>query len=73
VSYLRKILDCKEVEDDVKEFRLKESKVKHMFTDRIDKDIVRTKYLKEKENVKLHGDVRKVLEFYCHTKRVAYC
>ena len=37
----------------------------------MNKDLVRTKYLKD--NCKLHDDVRRVLEFYCGKKNVAYC
>lgn len=70
ISYVRKILQCPEVDDDVKEFRNKENKIKKQFTDIINKDF-RTKFLKE--NLKFHEDIRKVLEFYCYTKNVAYC
>lgn len=46
ISYLRKILNCNEVEDDVKEFKMKEPKIKQRYSDMINKDF-RTKFLKD--------------------------
>lgn len=61
-----------EVEEDAKEFRNKEWRFKnHQYTEMIDKDIVRTRFLKE--NIVLHKDVKRILEYYCHIKNVTYC
>ena len=37
----------------------------------MNKDIIRTKHLKNNEN--LHDDCKRVIEFYCYSKNVAYC
>jgi hypothetical protein len=72
IGYVKKILASPEVEEDAKDFRMKEWRLKQwLYTEQIDKDIVRTKHLKD--NSKLHDDVKRVLEYYCHTKNVAYC
>ena len=70
ISYMRKILQCKELDEDVKMFKLKEGKLNHKFTDKINKDF-RTKFLRENE--RLHDDIRRVIEFYCFTQNVNYC
>jgi hypothetical protein len=44
---MRKLLACMEVEEDAKEFRVKALRYKGgIYTDQINKDIVRTKILK---------------------------
>lgn len=69
---MRKILAGLEVEEDAKEFRLKAQRFKGgLYTDQINKDIVRTKILKTNE--RLHEDVHKVLEYYCYVKNVTFC
>ena len=49
LKYLQKILMCKEVENDIREFRIKESRVRHcwQYEKRMVKDIRRTKCLKD--------------------------
>ena len=72
VGFVRKILASPEVEEDAKEFRSKEWRFKnHQYTEMIDKDIVRTRFLKD--NILLHTDVKRILEYYCHIKNVTYC
>ena len=69
---MRKLLECPEVEEDAKEFRAKGLRYKGgLYTDQIDKDIVRTKILKQ--NAHLHADVHRVLEYYCYVKNVTFC
>lgn len=65
--YLQKILYSKEIEADIIEFRNKESRVrqKWMYSDLMQKDINRTKHLKD--NPHLHEDVKRVVEYYCAT------
>jgi hypothetical protein len=65
--YLQKILFNKEVEGDIIEFRQKEPRVrqKWQFTESMQKDIARTKHLKDNEG--LHDDAKRVVEFYCAT------
>jgi hypothetical protein len=68
----KKILACQEVDEEAKEFRLRAPRYKnYLYTEQINKDIVRTKILKSNE--RLHQDVHKVLEFYCYKKNVTYC
>lgn len=64
---------CKEVEADLQEFRQKEHRVrqKWQYTSEMQKDINRTKHLKE--NQSLHDDVKRVVEYYCATQNVMYC
>ena len=72
VGYVKKILLSPEVEEDAKEFKLKALRLKQkLYTDAINKDIVRTKYLKD--NLNLYEDVHQVLEYYCYSKNVSYC
>ena len=72
VGYVKKILHCPEVEEAAKDFRFREPRYKTMlYTEQINKDIARTKYLKDNE--KLHTDVHRVLEYYCHQKNVSFC
>jgi hypothetical protein len=72
LSYVKKILAGKDVEDYAKEFRSREPRSKNFnFTEQINKDLVRTKILKSVEH--LHQDVHRVLEFYCKAKAVNYC
>ena len=53
IGYVRRILQCPEVEEDAKEFRMKEAKWRaYSYTEQITKDIVRTKFLRDNE--KLH-------------------
>lgn len=69
---MKKILACPELEEDAQEFRCKEWRMKQWVSEeQIDKDIVRTKHLKG--NFNLHEDVKRIIEFYCHQKNVAYC
>lgn len=69
---MKKILACPEIEEDNKEFRLRAQRYKnYLYTEQIDKDVVRTKILKSNE--RLHADVHKVLEYYCYSKNVTYC
>jgi hypothetical protein len=50
---MKKILASPEIEEDAKEYRAKEPKMKNrLYTEQIDKDIVRTKMLSSNE--KLH-------------------
>jgi hypothetical protein len=65
LKYLQKILICKETENDIREFRIKESRVRKnwMYETKMTKDIGRTKHLKDNE--RLHDDARRVVEFYC--------
>ena len=71
--YLQKILYSKEVEADINEFRNKEHRVrqKWMYSDLMQKDINRTKHLKDNPN--LHEDVKRVVEYYCASQNVMYC
>jgi hypothetical protein len=72
LTSMRKILECPEVEEDAKEFRVKGMRYKGgLYSDQIDKDIVRTKILKQ--NAHLHADVHRVLEYYCYVKNVTFC
>ena len=72
ISCMQKILASMEVDEDAREFRVKAARYKGgLYTDQINKDVVRTKLLKTNE--KLHQDVHKVLEYYCYVKNVTYC
>ena len=56
---------CKETEADIREYRVKESRVRHnwQYEKRMAKDIVRTKHLKDNE--KFIEGAKRVIEFYC--------
>ena len=72
MGYVKKILQSPEVEDAAKDFRFREPRYKtQLYTEQINKDIQRTKFLKDNE--KLHADVHRTLEYYCHSKNVSYC
>lgn len=66
IKYMQNILQCKEIDFDIREFKIKESRVRRewKYEALIDRDLIRTDYLKE--NVKLHIDVKRVVEFYCY-------
>ena len=71
--YLQKILFCKEVETDIKQFRAKEEKVRQrwQYEHKMTSDIKRTKLLKD--SPKLHSDAKRIVEYYCHAHNVSYC
>ena len=71
--YLQKILFCKEVETDIKQFRAKEERVRQRwkYEHKMDRDIKRTQLLKD--SPKLHTDAHRIVEYYCHAHNVAYC
>lgn len=73
IKYMQNILQCKEIDVDIREFKIKESRVRRewKYEPLIDRDLIRTDYLKE--NVKLHIDVKRVVEFYCYSLNVSYC
>ncbi|CDW87634.1 tbc domain containing protein [Stylonychia lemnae] len=72
VGYLKKILSCPDIEEMAKDFRQREHKNKSwQHTEQINKDLSRTKILND--NIKLHNDVHRVIEFYCQQKNVSYC
>lgn len=50
IGYVKKILACPEVEEDAKDFNAKEGRMKaRLYTEQLDKDINRTKYLKNSQ------------------------
>lgn len=64
LGYVKKILACPEVEEMAKDFKLRENRLKNWLnTEQINKDISRTKILNN--NLSLHNDVHRVIEFYC--------
>jgi hypothetical protein len=73
IKYMQNILQCKEIDIDIREFKIKESRVRRewKYESLIDRDLIRTDYLKE--NVKLHIDAKRVVEFYCYSLNVSYC
>jgi hypothetical protein len=73
MKYLQLILHCKEVDHDIKDFRIKEQNVrrKWQYEKVIDRDVSRTLFLKD--NQKFHVDIKRVVEFYCQALNVAYC
>ena len=67
------ILHCKECESDIRDFKVKESRVRRAWRYEclIDRDLMRTNNLKD--NLNLHIDTKRVIEFYCNSLNVSYC
>lgn len=70
---LQKILFCKEVEEDIQKFRAKEWKIRESwkYEVKMANDIIRTPILKD--NINLHIDAKRIVEFYCWSHNVQYC
>lgn len=73
LRHLRLILACRELDADVREFRVREYTIRRrwMHEKAMIKDIKRTRYLGDL--VQLHEDAKRVIEFYCAKLNVSYC
>lgn len=73
IKYFQKILHSPQLEQDVRDFKIKESRVRRhwQYEAMINRDISRTRFLADETG--MHTEIKRVIEFYCSQINVAYC